>query len=173
MGKSVKWVLGILGVFALSAMAAGSASNLVGLTDKFQLFVGTPNIHNFSGGMVNLRFNNIRILNTTNLTASLKNLWVTVQYFDKTTNTWQNWILQTNTVAEFDLQANQLNNLPVINLAIPLSLDFISKAIKGNLGSNLKVITRFSFHGVTVPLEQEINASGIIDQFKRFNWVAA
>lgn len=173
MNNTWKWILGIGGVLLVSSIVAGGFSHLVGFADKFQVYIGTPRIHNIDKGLLNIRFDQVRIMNQSELSADLTNMFVTIQYQNTTTGNWENWMLQTNALPKFTLQANQLNNLPTINLSVPLDLSFVKNAITGVVGDKFKVITRFNFAGVSIPQEQLVDASAVMSKVRAFNWIAS
>ena len=173
--KTFLWIGGIAAVLLGASKIAAGANQFSDLKNQLQLYVGVPSINSnlISNGFINLPFEQMKIMNQSIISGPVNNLFVTVQYQNLKTGTWQNWILQTKGIETFSLLPHQLNNIPPVLLSIPIDLGFISDLLSNNIGSQLKIITRFSFYGVSLSLEALQDASFIFNRLKSNNYITA
>ncbi len=164
--KALLWIGGIGTFLYATTKIASNATNFNDLSNKLQLYVGIPSIDSIKNGFINLNYAQMSIMNQSPFTANIDNLFVSIQYQNTKTQEWVNWILQTKSIATFQLLANQLNHIPPVYLSIPINLGFISDLLAQNVGSQIKVITRFNFYGFAFTLETLQDASYLLNKIK-------
>lgn len=177
MSKAVKYILGgALGVWLLSKLVTNGAA-VKGLSEKFALMIGFPSFNFSQFSLTNqslpLEFNNIRILNQSPFGASIENLYINVQYYSISQAKWINWIMQHKSTASFFVAAGDTTQVPPVKLVFPLTLDFISKAYKGDIGNQIQVVANFNFYGVPISIVDQTDISSVLNIVKQSNLVVA
>lgn len=158
MSTTVKLLIAGVGIALLYA-GVSKASKLNSLTQKLLIDVGTPRIHNISGGNVNVILDNITLTNQSAFSTTISNMFVTVQYQED--GQWKNLMVQKSSTPAFTIGTYGSQKLPPIPLSLALTdTTKVLKAVSGGLP--LKVITRVVSNGIEFPIETPIEAKNYL-----------
>jgi hypothetical protein len=187
-----KVLIGGAGV-AVVVYAIKKTSTYQAIRDKFKFFVGTPRVHNYKDGFINIAIDGTKITNQSSLDLVIDKLYTSVQYLDPKTNLYTDLLIQNAAVDNIIIKPYAFNTVPSIMVSMPLTnLGILKNMIGGTVSSTVKVITRFQIAGVEVPaienmvdfkaaisnavniipgfnlLASNLDSGGLIDKIKSF-----
>ncbi|MES2379732.1 MAG: hypothetical protein V4538_01735 [Bacteroidota bacterium] len=168
----VKWSL-ITGAFAALIFGVKKGANLVteitDIEDKFKLFPGTPRIHeliNYGLGGVKIAIDSTQIVNQTSLSATLENIYVTVKN-QNAQGGWDDLLINKSPISKFLITPNTSNTMSTILLSAGLQdIYTLIKIFKGTLPSQLKIVTRFNYLGLSQTIEKQVDANSFFAPIK-------